>query len=60
MATEDRAYFQKAHLCVWMGSVLEVIRLRRRQLVWMGSVLEVIWSGYERAELHIWTPATWA
>ena len=45
---------------MWMGSVLEVICLRRRQLVWMGSGLEVIWSGYKRAELHIWTPANWA
>ena len=45
---------------MWMGSVLEVIRLRRRLLVWMVTGLEVIWAGYERAELHIWTPATWA
>ena len=60
MAIEGLCLFPEGIICVWMGSVLEVIRLRRRQLVWMGFVLEVIWSGYERAELHIWTPATWA
>ena len=59
-----------------MGSVLEVIHLRRRQLVWMGSVLEAIrlrrrllvwmvtvlemWFGYECDERLIWTPVNWA
>ena len=54
------APFPEGHLIVWMGSVLEVIRLRRRLIVWMVSVLEVIWSGYERVEQQIWTPANWA
>ena len=59
MATEDRAYLQKAHLFMWMGSVLEVIRLRRRLIVWMVTVLEVRF-GYECVEWHIWTSANWA